>query len=228
MTIPSKRCSEIFKLARSHQLPGNDTDVAHPKFRKRVDAFLRDYESWAETRDAEVSDYLARTPRQYRIFLPHRKYTPKVASELSWYFDEIVVPDPISNCLLDIPLMTVSAKGFEVTSNRPKSTPDEKVASYVNDYLRKFLLLEEPLRDGIVLMSSMVLGRELISAGKNAVVDRVLSDNILRDRMGKEYDLSSKFEINRGLVEYEERKYAYEYLAFIYRKVRGARWTGIN
>src|SRR5262249_51227123 len=62
-------------------------------------AFRDRYLAWAAERDAALGAHLAEAPNAFRCAL---KYTDRVfatAYQVLWYFDEIVVPDPISRAL---------------------------------------------------------------------------------------------------------------------------------
>src|ERR1051325_4341591 len=62
--------------------------------------FAVKYIEYCELREVELSNYL-REENYYRTFLPLSAYTASTIPHLVWYYDEILLPDPLLHSLTD-------------------------------------------------------------------------------------------------------------------------------
>jgi hypothetical protein len=57
--------------------------------------FCEKYKSLSKQRDTALFQYLNSTPNLFRTHLPHSKWAIAVAFSVIWYYDELIVSDPI-------------------------------------------------------------------------------------------------------------------------------------
>lgn len=76
---------EIFNLSGSTNV---FTDEA-------FNLFCKKYKSLSKQRDLYLFKYLKSTPNLFRTHLPHSKWALSMALNIVWYYDEIVISDPI-------------------------------------------------------------------------------------------------------------------------------------
>jgi len=90
----SETSSGLFEVARSCGIPlgpGEPDEISDDAFL----AFRKRYLAWAAERDAALKSYLAERPTLFRCYLPFTGRVFRVAYEILWYFDEILVRDPL-------------------------------------------------------------------------------------------------------------------------------------
>lgn len=82
----------IFSLANESGIdlsdPASMTD-------KSLEAFLAKYSGLAKDRDEAVARHIQANPSFFRTFIPHSDRSYRIAAQLAWYFDELIVFDPI-------------------------------------------------------------------------------------------------------------------------------------
>jgi hypothetical protein len=89
-----ERSFGLFDLALSCGIPLGPgeleeiNDDAFVHFRKR-------YLAWAKERDAALRRYVAKKPTLFRCYVPYTDRVFRVAYQILWYFDEIIVRDPL-------------------------------------------------------------------------------------------------------------------------------------
>lgn len=76
---------EIFNLAGQ---PNTFTDEAY-------NLFCEKYKSLSSQRDISLFNYLKSTPNLFRTHIPHSKWTIAVTFHVVWYYDELIVCDPV-------------------------------------------------------------------------------------------------------------------------------------
>jgi hypothetical protein len=59
------------------------------------DSFCKEYVSKSKERDSALVSYLRTTPNYFRCHLPFSKWVLSVTFDVVWYYDEIVLNDPI-------------------------------------------------------------------------------------------------------------------------------------
>ena len=108
-----ERSSHIFTLASEVGIPLtiNEVDVPGDDAFKR---FSERYRAWASQRDDSLISHLLRTPTLFRSYLPFSRRVFAVAYQVVWYFDELVVRDPVLSKVdqLDRDLNDVTKKTF--------------------------------------------------------------------------------------------------------------------
>ena len=91
----------IFNLAEEFEIPltlGKQSIMEDDDFL----SFREKYLSLANERDINVISYLKDNPKLFRVYLPYSERVFNVASQITWYFDEIIVRDPIYGKLKDV------------------------------------------------------------------------------------------------------------------------------
>lgn len=64
--------------------------------------FSNRYREWAGVRDRALNEYLLGTPRLFRCFLPYSTRVFRVAHQVLWYLDEVIVRDPLELLLAQL------------------------------------------------------------------------------------------------------------------------------
>ena len=102
--------SDPFEIARDLAIPLNEgapydfDDDTYFEYVKR-------YREWAVIRDKGLAVYLAKTPDLFRCFIPfNNPNTYRICSQVVWYYDEIIIADPMNFLLDDIPAAEIERK----------------------------------------------------------------------------------------------------------------------
>ncbi len=93
MTHP-ERSAQIFELATQAGIPlspGEEEVLDDADFLR----FCESYRAWATERDRVLRTYLDATPLPSRCYVPYNPRVFYVTHEVMWYFDEVVVRDPV-------------------------------------------------------------------------------------------------------------------------------------
>ncbi|TAK60554.1 MAG: hypothetical protein EPO24_06585 [Bacteroidetes bacterium] len=88
----SYKSDYIFDLASQS---GINLEKRHPISEEIVVAFRDQYIGWVEKRDEFLLQYLNKTPKYFRVYLPYSPRTVNLSFKIAWYFDEIVIGDPL-------------------------------------------------------------------------------------------------------------------------------------
>jgi hypothetical protein len=97
--------------------------------------FCDKYKSLSQQRDTALFQYLNSTPNLFRTHLPHSKWAIAVAFSVVWYYDELIVSDPVLQLI-----------------NSDKTTPEQK--KYHLQQLLTFLKsCRESIDGGFLLFS---------------------------------------------------------------------------
>ncbi|HXP52621.1 MAG TPA: hypothetical protein VN922_21890 [Bacteroidia bacterium] len=83
-----------YQVVSSSALSQTFTDVM-------FEAFSKEYIEMAERRDDSLNLYLVSNPKLFRCYLPPSKWTFGVAREVVWYYDELIIDDPICKIIND-------------------------------------------------------------------------------------------------------------------------------
>lgn len=85
---------KIFELADRWGLPYREGSAASPG-PAALEGFLVEYRAFARQRDQALLDHLRATPTRFRSYVPFSPEAYRTALELIWYFDEILILDPV-------------------------------------------------------------------------------------------------------------------------------------
>ena len=91
----------IFKLAEEFEIPltpGKQSILEDGDFY----SFREKYFAFSKKRDINAAAYLKKTPELFRVYLPYSQRVFNVASNIMWYFDEILTRDPLFNILENV------------------------------------------------------------------------------------------------------------------------------
>jgi len=128
------KSSFIFDLTDEFQifsLSGTANEFTDEAF----NLFCDKYKSLSKQRDTALFQYLNSTPNLFRTHLPHSKWALAVAFSVVWYYDELIVSDPVLQLI-----------------NSDKSTPEQK--KYNLQQLLTFLKsCRESIDGGFLLFS---------------------------------------------------------------------------
>jgi hypothetical protein len=75
---------------------GINLNKRHPIDDNLLFIFRSKYIEWAKQRDKSLLQYLDSTPKCFRVFMPYSQRTILLSFRIAWYFDEIVIGDPLS------------------------------------------------------------------------------------------------------------------------------------
>jgi hypothetical protein len=64
-------------------------------------AFCEKYSKLSEQRDLALLQYVNSTPSLFRTHLPHSKWSIAVAFNVVWYYDELIITDPVLQFIND-------------------------------------------------------------------------------------------------------------------------------
>lgn len=83
----------IFEIIERHKIPSplNGEKIL---LDETLDEFLEEYRGYCNARDIEVYTSLSST-RKFRSFIPFTKNCFNIANEILWYYDELIIFDPI-------------------------------------------------------------------------------------------------------------------------------------
>jgi hypothetical protein len=129
-----ERSSGLFKLIERF---GFEQDSPATISAAEFHQFCTEYLEWSERRDAALWRYLLTTPRLFRCCLPFSNRVYRVASEVVWYLDEVIVRDPLHS---------------EITAFL--AGPTDKGAANVLGTMRQLRAFKEVVESGYLLFSS--------------------------------------------------------------------------
>ena len=84
----------IFQLAEKYGIPA-DENIQIEFLDETYDNFCKEYIDCAQKRDSALKGYLLSTPRLFRSFLPWGPNVFITAFQIQWYYDELIIFDPI-------------------------------------------------------------------------------------------------------------------------------------
>ena len=84
----------IFPLADKYRIPIDNLNPAEFSDETYF-GFCQEYIDQARTRDINLKLHLHNKPNLFRAFLPWRDYIFNTVFQLQWYYDELVIYDPI-------------------------------------------------------------------------------------------------------------------------------------
>ena len=130
-----ERSSHLFTLAAEFGIPLDSIgpfQIARDSFHTFCDRYLQ----WSKERDVALCKYLTSTSKSFRCYLPFNNRTYTVASQVVWYLDEIIAPDPLIGAI-----------------GRLKRDGTDKSAGRVLGILRLLSTLREAIDCGYVLLA---------------------------------------------------------------------------
>jgi hypothetical protein len=77
-----------FEVLPASGIPAEWTDNDYDLFKSK-------YISQSNENDKQIFRYLISTPNLFRCHIPYTKWTLQVASEIVWYYDELIITDPL-------------------------------------------------------------------------------------------------------------------------------------
>ncbi len=92
------RSDFIFNLAREFDIP-LQTGQHNPLTDSDFELFKLKYLTLANYRDNQLKEYLNKTPSLFRVFIPNSDRAYKVAHQMMWYVDELLIRDPVQAVL---------------------------------------------------------------------------------------------------------------------------------
>jgi hypothetical protein len=93
--MKNARSDKIFELAVKHGIPLIQEQV-WPISDESYLAFVDEYKKWSIYRNKALEDHLRVRPNLFRVYLPYNQHVFALASNITWYLDEIIIADPIS------------------------------------------------------------------------------------------------------------------------------------
>lgn len=133
-----ERSAKIFALASKFGIPLHSAQQ-EPMGDATYRAFKEEYIKWYSLRDKVLLQHLNHTPTLFRVYLPYSKRVFKVASQVLWYLDEVIIRDPIT-VLFDSP-----NEDIEKDKNKLRQTIQ---------FLASF---KEPIEEGFMLLAGPTL-----------------------------------------------------------------------
>ena len=88
------RSGELFSLAAEFGIPlnpGEQASMEDDTFHQLKNRYLE----WSRLRDADLSTHLKTNPNLFRACVPHSRRVFQLASQVVWYLDEVIIPDPV-------------------------------------------------------------------------------------------------------------------------------------
>jgi hypothetical protein len=99
MSLNPERSTNLFRLAEECNVPFS-IDEIESFTNESLSSFIEKYRSWAAERDKCLSDYLKKRSSSFRVYLPYSPQVFNLSYRTLWYFDEIIIRDPILYTLL--------------------------------------------------------------------------------------------------------------------------------
>ena len=84
----------IFSLAEKYDIPFKH-DKPSEILDESFDGFCKEYIEVVKNRDKNLKNYLLNKPRIFRTFLPWNPYVFNTIFQIQWYYDELIIYDPI-------------------------------------------------------------------------------------------------------------------------------------
>lgn len=126
----------IFTLANKYQICIDNNDPTEFSDENYF-AFCKEYNEICIKRDTNLKNHLLSKPNLFRTFLPWRPYIFDTIFQLQWYYDELIIYDPIS---------------FEINYFKTEIIEDDKEKL---KYLLTFLKTQETIiKEGFLLFGS--------------------------------------------------------------------------
>lgn len=135
------RSGQLFEIAQTHGLLDDATQIGS----EELDAFGKDYLQWAHLRDRALLDHLRQPSTLFRVYLPYTNRVFRLAAQVVWYLDEIIVRDPLT-VVLD-------------TRGKHDKPQKDRVAAVI----RLLRLFHDSIEQGYILL----LGADAIPSGSD-------------------------------------------------------------
>lgn len=132
----SFKAKDIFTIAKKYNLFSahvNPYEISDKDFFN----FCNDYREHTKIRDRNLVTHLRDSPVLFRTFIPYNQNLPSTISQVVWYYDEVIVPDPLKE------VVSLKEKNaFEIQKNK-------NYAYGVIQFLKRF---QDSIEEGFVLL----------------------------------------------------------------------------
>ena len=126
----------IFSLADKYQI-SIDNSKPSEFLDENYYGFCQEYLEQCTTRDINLKRHLTDNPNLFRTFLPWRPYIFDTVLQLQWYYDELVIYDPVY---------------FEINNFKTGNIENDK--SELRQLLSFLALLKDSINEGFLLFGS--------------------------------------------------------------------------
>lgn len=126
----------IFSLVDKYQIPldnSKPTDFLDESYL----GFCQEYLQQCKTRDVNLKQHLTNKPNLFRTFLPWREYIFDTVFQTQWYYDELIIYDPIF----------FEINHFKTGNNEEDKTKLRQLLSFLN-------ALKDSINEGFLLFGS--------------------------------------------------------------------------
>ncbi len=135
----SFKSNGIFEIAKKYYIYSSVVNYEEIDD-KDILNFKSEYLKYAYKRDDVLESHLKENKVAFRTFIPYNRNLGYTLSQVSWYFDEVVIPDPLAPLLNALDL------------HNPFQFHIDKIDVYeIIQFLKKF---SDSLKEGFLLMSS--------------------------------------------------------------------------
>lgn len=132
------KSTEIFSIAKKYNLFSsyvNPYEITNEDFLN----FCNEYKNHAKIRDRNLINHVQGNPVLFRTFIPYNRNLPFTLSQVVWYYDEIIVADPLRGMMM------------KEERNVIEIQDDKKYVYEVIQFLKRF---QDSIEEGFVLLSS--------------------------------------------------------------------------
>ena len=126
----------IFSLADKYQIPLDGSKPAE-FLDESYFSFCQEYLEHCKTRDINLKQHLTNKPNLFRTFLPWRAYIFDTVFQTQWYYDELIIYDPIF----------FEINHFKTGNNEEDKTKLRLLLSFLNS-------LKDSINEGFLLFGS--------------------------------------------------------------------------
>lgn len=126
----------IFSLADKYQIPLDDSKLTE-FLDESYFGFCQEYLEQCKTRDINLKQHLKDKPNLFRTFLPWRAYIFDTVFQTQWYYDELVIYDPIF----------FEINHFKTGNNEEDKTKLRQLLSFLSS-------LKDSINEGFLLFGS--------------------------------------------------------------------------
>lgn len=155
----------IFTLAEKYDIQFN-AEKGFVFLDEAYEGFKNEYISLANSRDTHLINYLKSTPNFYRTFLPYDENVFRTAFQIQWYYDEIIIYDPII---------------FQL------QIPDESNIENKKHRLVRFLkflnAFRESITEGFIIFANYDSLKNQQQEANNEKIQLLVQDNDVRDQL---------------------------------------------
>jgi hypothetical protein len=165
-----ERSSYIFHLAEEAGIPlryGEENVIEDIPFLK----FCEEYKNWSKLRDTALNSYLCNVRKPFRSFIPFSNRAFLLSHQVLWYFDELIVNDPIERNI------------------NPQPPNLEQFKENIRKNIQFLNIFRQSIDSGFLLLAGENITKSTISIPKEKLLP-ILSQDII-----SELDKLVKFQI---------------------------------